>query len=268
MTQCPFDGEYWNVVEETSSITRLLFTHLDDVHFVEAWGSCFPRDCEWGETELYLLNDKDEAGIGLHAFATWDWDPDPTHCLFELSANELVVTKISLQSEIKSYKVSETFRKDESKSVAARNADPLDKFKAMWDGSEPGWRLIQYDKPVYLIEFNFDESGPTRGELPAVIEFEGLKPGETEEQKWELLRGCEGIGLGAPIGSSRMERLRQLESEYDLDLTVQKIEPDDYLVLQPSGGHYGMWTVLPSYRRPIVERMLDAGVPVVSGRLN
>jgi len=261
-----FEGEYWNVDSETSAITRLQFAQLADHACVSAWGSCFPEECEWGETELEVLNDDDETSGERHAFAKWAFDSEPSYCLFTMDQDELTVIWISIRSDIPSFKMTLTFRKDAERSADAQNPDPLAKFKHMWNGSEPGWKLIQYTHQVFLVEFNFDESGPTRSEFPAIVEFVGSFPHESEDQMWERLRGCSGIGIAKPLGPPEMNRLRTYQRENNLNLTVCTINPDDYLVLTPNGNHYG-WIAFPHYRRRVIKRMIDADVQVVSGDL-
>lgn len=261
-----FDGEYWNVNAETSAITRFQFARQGDHLCVFAWGSCFPEDCEWGDAELHLLSDDGESPGTRHAFATWEFDSEPSHCLFAMHEHELTVNWISIQSDIPSYKMMMTFRKDAARSAAAQNPDPIAKFKHMWDGSEPGWKLIQYDTDVFLVEFNFADAGPTRSDIPALIELVGMLPNESEDEMWERLRGCSGIGLAKPQGRNGMNRLHALQRENDVKVTFCTIGPDDYLVLSPDGNHYG-WINLHRYRRPVVARMISADVPVVSGHV-
>lgn len=261
--QHDFQGEFWNTDVNASGITRLQFLH--GTH-VSAWGACFPEDCPWGETEFHLLNEMSNTSGVQYAFATWGSDSELTHCLLTLVDDELTVVQIAIRSEYPSYKMTETFRKDAERSAEVKNADPLRKFKYMWDGSQSGWKLIQYTHQVFFAELNFDESGPTRSEFPAVFKLVGPFPDETYDQMWERLRGCTGIGLPSPIGPLGMGRLRAFQLENNLNLTVCTIDPDDYLVLAPSGHHFG-WMALQNYRKSVIERMLDAGVPVVSGRL-
>ena len=266
MSESDFDGEYWNVDAKTSSITRFHFVRRGNGVYASAWGSCFPEDCEWGETELHLLDEHDGANAATNAFATWNADSEPSHCLMTIVDGLLTVTTIAIRSEFPSYRTISTFRKDAVRSAEAQHPDPLAKFRHMWDGSQPGWKLIQYDTDVFLVEFNFDETGPTRSEIPAIIEFIGTFHEESEDQMWERLRGCSGIGLGKPLGRTELNRLQTRQRESDLKVTVCTIGPDDYLVLSPDGHHFD-WINFLRYRRPVIERMIDAGVLVVSGQL-
>lgn len=145
--------------------------------------------------------------------------------------------------------------------------EELEKYRRMWDGSETGWKLIQYDSRVYLVEFDFDKCGPNHREFQSILQFVGSRENETEEQAWERLRGCTGIGMAAPLGPTRMKLLRQHESENDLRLTVTPIEPTDYLVLTPDGFHCN-WFIRPELRLLVVARMLKSGADVVRGRLD
>ncbi len=266
MSHSVFDGEYWNTDARTSSITRIRFVPRGTVVYASAWGACFPEDCEWGETELQLLNKHDDSDAESHAFATWDADSEPSHCLMTIVDGLMTVIQIAIRSEFPSYRSISTFRKDAAKSAEAQNPDPLVKLKHMWDGSEAGWKLIQYDTDVFLVEFNFDESGPTRSDIPAIVEFIGTLPDEPEDQIWERLRGCSRIGLAKPLGQAGMNRFQARQRESETKVTFCTIGPDDYLVLSPDGNHYG-WINFLRYRRPVIEHMINAGVPVVSGHV-
>ncbi len=213
-----------------------------------------------------MLDGDDRPDSETHAFTTWHADFEPSHCLMTLADGLLTVVEIAIRSKFPSYRNVSTFRKNAERSAEAQNPDPLAKLKHMWDGSEPGWNLIRYDTDVYLVEFNFDESGPARSDIPVIAEFVGKLPEESEDQMWERLRGCSGIGLAKPLGRNEMNRLQARQRENDVKVTFCTIGPDDYLVLAPDGNHYG-WMNLLRYRRPVVERMLNAGVPVVSGHL-
>jgi hypothetical protein len=109
MEDSVFDGEYRNVEVETTDITRFQFTRRADHVYVAAWGSCVPKDCPWGETELHVLNDLDVTSDKCHAFATWEFDSEPAHCLFTMDHNELKVIWISIQTDIQSFKRTLTF---------------------------------------------------------------------------------------------------------------------------------------------------------------
>jgi hypothetical protein len=264
-----FGGEYWNSDAKTSAITRVHFVTREGKSYVSAWGSCFPKDCEWGETELHLLatlDDENALSDAAFAFATWDSDDgEPNHCLMTLVNNLLTVDQISLRSTYPSYKVTGTFRKDAAKSTAALNPDPIAKFQHMWDGSEPGWKLVQHPHPVFQVEIDFDESGPTRAEFPTLLKFIRLKgcfEGDSDEVIWERLRGCGGM-TREYLGPNEIGKVREIQSEGTLRMHIHTIEPNEYLVMTPNGGLYG-WLALEAYRRQVVERMLDAGVPVVS----
>lgn len=264
-----FNGEFWNTDTKTSHITRICFAERGSSIFASAWGSCFPNDCPWGEVELHLLTELDASVANeSHAFATWPSDEDSTHCLMTLSNGLLTVVEIAIHSEYPSYKVVSSLRKDPVRSAEVRSTDlPLAKLKHMWDGSELGWKLVQYDTDVYLVEFNFDESGPTRADIPVIRKFVVERPGESNEQMWERLRGCEGMVVAKPLGPNAMNRLQTLQRECDFTVTVCAIGPDDYLVLSPDGNHYGGWIIFPRYRRPVIEQMINAGVPIVSSHV-
>ncbi|MFN7845533.1 MAG: hypothetical protein ACK5N9_27735, partial [Pirellula sp.] len=54
-------------------------------------------------------------------------------------------------------------------------------------------------------EFNFADAGPTRSDIPALVELVGMLPNESEDEMWERLRGCSGIGLAKPQGRNGLQ---------------------------------------------------------------
>lgn len=264
MAEHAFEGEYWNIQADTPHITRLRFEERDGRAHVSAWGACFPCDCEWGETELIVLrvDGPDAGGAAVHAFATWEGDDGPTHCLLDVADEKIEATVVAIRSEIPSYRITERFRKDPARTAAASTFDPISKFQRMWDGSEPGWKLARPASEVYFVEFHFRESGPSEAELSIVREFVEEYREETLEQSRSRLQGCEGIGVGRPFGPDEIARFRSLEAEGILKLTIDTITTDDYLALTPSGRVFN-WNYLREFRRPVIDRMLAAGVETV-----
>ncbi len=254
----PFDnGEFWNCDAENAHITRLRFAQRNDCHYVSAWGACYPRDCEWGGTVLSVAAD----GIG-RAFASWNLETGVTHCLFDANSGALKVTIIS--PECLSI-TDHVFQKDAERSAETLN--PLVKLRHMWDGSQPGWKLIQYDSPVYLIEFEFDESGPSRQQIPVLVEFHGPFDWQSEAEIYERLRVCTGLGIAEPLNASQLERLEQLQEQLNFDVNIETIAPNDYLVLAPDGRHHN-WSTSPNFRRRVIRMMLAARCPILNGRLD
>lgn len=140
----------------------------------------------------------------------------------------------------------------------------ISEYQHMWDGAESGWQLVRYDTPVYLVEFHFDQTGPTDSERLAAAEFHA-----PIREDGRLIDGCPGFAIAAPISAPRISHLHQLQIEHQLELTIVEIAPGDCLVISPNGFHY-CWLLSPGieYRKPIVRKMLDAGLNVVDRHLD
>lgn len=258
-----FDGEFWNVNLNAIGMTRFQFSERAGRRYVSAWGRCFPTDCEWGETKLYILKTVRKSHV-VHAFATWRFGSELVHFAFKMKKEELFVESFSLLSEFQ-YFAKEIFKKDAVRTLAAPIVDPINSFAHMWDGSEPGWKLVQYKQPVYLVEFHFKKAGPTRRELSVSTEFIKARR-ESDEQLWKRMRGCTGIMVSQPLGKTRITLLKKQQKEMKLNLSIYRIAPDDFLVIAPKGYHY-CWVAFDKYRKPVVKRMLAAGVPIESREL-
>lgn len=263
MAKTRFNGEFWNRDRKTDAITRFRFFERGRQHFVAAWGACFPSDCEWGDTKLHILRCDDNRDKSTYGFATWRSSEEPSHCLFQLTKREMIVDWVSLHTDIQSFKMQLVFQQDPARSKEARSFNPLTRFSNMWDGSEQGWKLVRHDTPVFLIDFNFGESGPTKEECDVMMNYIELWPRETKRQLLRRLRGCTGIHLADPFGQTKMKLLKEQQLKTALNLTEYKIGTNDYLVLTPQGSYFG-WAGIYTYRKPVIERMLKAGVPIVS----
>ena len=134
--------------------------------------------------------------------------------------------------------------------------DSIDDYQRFWDGSEAGWKLCQYDQPVWLAEYFFDESGPTDIEFAALIEFVPPFPGESVDEMRERMRGCDGCAIGRPIGATELKRL----NSSGLDVTLTEVGTNHHLVLMPTDGHYFIEDL--DIREKVARRMIDSGCEI------
>lgn len=251
-----YNGFYKNVDPNTDCISQLHFYQAETEILVNAWGRCHPEDCEWGPASLFLLDYSDDPEAKTQAFASWGM----SHCHFKLTDRGISCSHFSLHNNTKKsgYRIDLEFIP--GKTTKFLSDDPLFEYQAMWDGTDPGWKLVRFKNPVYVVEFHFDDSGPSELEFQTLKEYRD-NPFESEEAWWKAMRGCTGTGLPKPISKDRLKGLHALQISRHLDLTIRTISEDDYLYVSPD-GNYGTWRVSAHDHRAVVNRMLECNVEV------
>lgn len=263
-----FTGEFWNVDPETKGMTRFQFTERKGRNFVSAWGSCFPSDCEWGETELFRLKDIENRSKNTEiAFATWRHDSTAlNHLLFRSTRDGFSTEQICLHAERRKrsgYYAKEYFCKDPVRSATPPN--PLRKFSNMWDGSEPGWKLVRYRQKIYFIEFRFRQSGPTRREFELLKDYLYPVPDDdTGEKHWKRMRGSQGSFDGVPHGQREIDSLKNLRRRAGKSMVLHPLKAGELLASSPKGFIYPFHCMCTSWRQPVIAKMLEARVKIVT----
>ena len=254
-----YDGYYQNADAESDSITQLHFVRAGDIILVNAWSRCHPEDCEWGQTTLYLLDSSLNENHKNQAFASWQ----SNHCHFVPNANGISCSSFSVHNQPTTF----GFRTDldfvSGQLDRIRKADPLHGYYKMWDGTEPGWKLVQFTKPVYVVEFHFHKSGPTRLEFETLKEFSTNHTGGDDEKWWESLHDISGHGIAKPIDAERLKLLHSHQLRNHLNFTIRTIATDDYLFLAPN-GNYATLFVHPDDHGDVIGKMLESKVEIVT----
>lgn len=109
----PFAGKWVNMDADTRGITRLSVETNGDEWEVEAWGSCQPKECEWGKTQLHQLGDSVDDKEMKYGFAHWDSGHADTHVTFRIEKGRLMVETYTIfkdKSERSSYRSKHVFR--------------------------------------------------------------------------------------------------------------------------------------------------------------
>lgn len=72
-----YEGEWTNIDPNTGDITKMIIKNAGNMT-VQAFGSCLPKDCDLGTTELYLISDSVDDNLNVipfdHGLAIWDMD--------------------------------------------------------------------------------------------------------------------------------------------------------------------------------------------------
>jgi hypothetical protein len=119
-------GEWVNTNRATRSTTRFKITLKNQSLTIQGFGKCYPSDCDWGTTNLDLLNvgSRTEAPVG---FAKWDPQYLVHYYILRLKAGRLVVESFNIykdQSGRLNSSKTETFARLEEP-VAASSAASL-----------------------------------------------------------------------------------------------------------------------------------------------
>lgn len=72
-----YAGEWTSIDSNTRNITKVIIKNTGNMT-VQAFGSCAPKDCELGTTELYLISDSVDNSSNVipfdHCLAIWDME--------------------------------------------------------------------------------------------------------------------------------------------------------------------------------------------------
>jgi hypothetical protein len=90
------------------------------------------------------------------------------------------------------------------------------------------WKLRTFDAPVWIVEYEFDDSGPSEFEFETIVRFvaDDLGLGLTRDELKDRLDGCSGFTLGRPHSSSEVQALR----ESGVRISPTRIEPGNCLI--------------------------------------
>src|SRR5439155_8896576 len=72
-------GTWINTDPLARGVRRLVISPSSEGFAITGWGSCSPRDCEWGDTSLVIIQPGDQGPTAyVRGFAVWDF-PERTH---------------------------------------------------------------------------------------------------------------------------------------------------------------------------------------------
>lgn len=84
-----------------------------------------------------------------------------------------------------------------------------DEVRAMFhEYYQPTWKLHRFTHPIWLVEYHFDEDGPTETEIEATFRYVGEYLQLTREEFAVRMDGCSGFLLGQPYIASQIEFLQ------------------------------------------------------------
>lgn len=82
-------GDWNNIDNNTSGVTRLSISEAEGGWTVHAWGKCHPSDCDWGIVMLNVLGDSIKDKSPRYGHAYWDSGFSGTHLTLRAEGEEL-----------------------------------------------------------------------------------------------------------------------------------------------------------------------------------
>lgn len=110
-------GKWKNVNPETNGMVELDIQKYDQKLFINAWGSCSPTNCEWGETDFHMLSSAVGKPPLAQAIARWDNDFSQRTFTFKAEGRKLLIESFVVftdDSGRSPYKQSYIFMQDDT----------------------------------------------------------------------------------------------------------------------------------------------------------
>ncbi len=136
----------------------------------------------------------------------------------------------------------------------------LDGFQYLWDGSDPGWKLMRVDRVVWRVGFEFKSTGPSEHEVTVLrqllAEFRDLPA----SQVWNRLRGARKYQVQAEFDDAQACELGECATKLGVCATLLPVNQGGYVPVSPDGS--AMAIEDDALAKEIVAKMLQVGVPV------
>lgn len=257
-------GDFWAVEPQEVGIVRLEFKYKRGRLYMNVWEEGIVNEADWGATPCFKLVDPSaKRGVRTY-FASWEADECMIHCMIRLLGDDMSVQWIGLFPDGKGYREASVYTKDASRAADRQRRDPLTKFKNMWDGSEPGWKLCTSDDPMYVVELQFDDEGATDEQIMAIQNWIYRQPEDTDATLTERLRGCTGIPIPTVLNASQLEQVQRLAETHGIGVMIQEIAPGNLSPMNPDGREMiGLWLLDPDIVEVLTRKMLEEGILVI-----
>jgi hypothetical protein len=86
-----FTGQWKNVNDKTSGLTRLEISKNGNVWTIQSWGAGAGGEIDQGKATLHLFGDSVADATMKYGFASWDFKFKDTHLTLRLEDSELAV---------------------------------------------------------------------------------------------------------------------------------------------------------------------------------
>jgi hypothetical protein len=120
---------------------------------------------------------------------------------------------------------------------------------------KPTWKLHQFTHPVWLVEFIFDDTGPTETEFEPVFKLTGSDLGLTREEFAFRMDGCCGYSTGQPFTASQVKYLQ----DAGIRMSLTEVGPIHHLIHSDTSYYY---IEDPALREELADWMLGQGAEI------
>lgn len=136
----------------------------------------------------------------------------------------------------------------------------IDEHRHLWDGSEAGWTLHQFNRLAWRISFPFSPDGPTQSDIVALRKLLPELRSTPISNVLDELRGRMSYDVPDELGNIDMRDLMDAANKLGLQPKAESIDRGGYLPVHTDGG--AMIIEDDDIAALVAERMLAAGVPV------
>lgn len=138
--------------------------------------------------------------------------------------------------------------------------DDLGEYEYLWNGSEPRWHLLHFDKVVWTVVIHFPAAGPS---INDVVALRRAFPSFGERPAAEVLRDVRGkVTLVAASDLSNIEHQDAVRRAGDAGLVVESRARQAGGFLPVSTDGHALLMENEEIARRVVEKMIAAGVDV------
>jgi hypothetical protein len=130
----------------------------------------------------------------------------------------------------------------------------------MWDGSQPGWKLLRIDDVRYQVTFLFADAGPTAVEILGIRQTLDEFRNQPMQEVLKELRGKGRYVLPRNLTNLESRELVEVARMNGLKVNVDGQRTCSYLPVSPDK----MAGIIEDYElaTAVTERMIAAGVPI------
>lgn len=137
---------------------------------------------------------------------------------------------------------------------------PIDEYRHLWDGSEPGWTLHRVEHIAWSVSFSFSETGPTPSEIVALRKLLDEFRNSSMPAVLQQLRGQSTYMMPYELGNIEMRQLVDSARELGLEVKAESIDRGGYLPVSSEG--HALIIEDDDISAQVKERMIAAGVPI------
>ncbi|MCE9556974.1 MAG: hypothetical protein K8T91_26810 [Planctomycetes bacterium] len=136
----------------------------------------------------------------------------------------------------------------------------VDEFQQMWDGSEPGWRLVKVHRNTWRVIFHFGENGASKIEMVALRKILNELRDVPPEQVWRQLQSSPSYEYPEDLGNIESCELVNAAQSVGLAATAKSVDRGGYLPIAADGS--AMIIEDDELAEQVTQKMIASGVPI------